>query len=485
MKHFFLLLLILAASQGWGQALPPSAGPAVTVEVNRTYSLVRFVQTLAGNNSGYPGSRRVYEKTRFNTPAARRWLRRYRQLDHDPTIPLEGYPEGRIGSQTSTEPFYLGAAASAADLPDLQRRTAGVLPNEVLVSLDSIYRFFAPAFDTLAWQPHAAELGRQREAYSKYLAEKGLMRQFGQLRTFYGSVWPDALPYRILLNPQLDVGKSFTNKGHAMGNLVLLETHPTSRDFMGGSAVVFHEMSHTLSAQQRRGLQQRMEGWYLHNTSPNNRHAYHLMEEALATVAGEWIYAQQAGQPETGEWYNDDYINRYAKALYPLMTGYVNRGQELDSAFVAQAVSAFDRTFPQAATDYVNLFRYALYWTDAEDSQGVWQPFRDQFRSNYTYTVNPILQQESGLKRAQGGDFLPVILVTRQHAATLRYLREQLPALKPHRLRPEQSFVLTTTGPSGPLVLICTHDPAQIAAAAKLLGQQKHMDPAHPLTLLK
>jgi hypothetical protein len=485
MKYLVLLLFILIASQVRGQALPPSEGPAVTVEVNRTYSLVRFVQTLAGNNNGYVGTRKVYEKSRFNTPAARRWLRRYRQLDHEPSTQLEGYPEGRIGSQASTEPFYLGAAASAADLPDLQRRTAGVLPNEVLVSLDSVYRFFMPAFDTLAWQPHAAELGRQGTAYAKYLTDKGLMRQFGQLRTFYGGVWPDALPYRVLLNAQVDEGKNFTNKAHALGNLLLLESHPTSRDFVGGSAVVFHEMSHTLSAQQRRVLQQRIEGWYLHNPSPNNRYAYHLMEEALATVGGEWMYAQQAGQPETGEWYNDDYINRYAHALYPLMTGYVARGQEIDSAFVVQAVSIFDRTFPQAATDYVNLFRYALYWTDADDSQGVWQPFRDQFRSNYTYTVNPILQQESGLKRAQGGDFLPVILVTRQHAATLRYLREQLSALKPHRLRPEQSFVLTTTGPAGPIVLVCTHDPAQLAAAAKLLVQQGHIDPAHPLMLLK
>jgi hypothetical protein len=38
----------------------------------------------------------------------------------------------------------------------LQRRTTGLLPNEVLVSLDSAYRFFTPAFDILAWQPPAA-----------------------------------------------------------------------------------------------------------------------------------------------------------------------------------------------------------------------------------------------------------------------------------------------------------------------------------------
>lgn len=76
-------------------------------------------------------------------------------------------------------PAYL---AAAADLPDLQRRTASLLPNEVLVSLDSTYRFFAPAFNTLAWQPHATELMRLREAYSKYLADNSLMQKFGRLR---------------------------------------------------------------------------------------------------------------------------------------------------------------------------------------------------------------------------------------------------------------------------------------------------------------
>ena len=72
--------------------------------------------------------------------------------------------------------------------------------------------------------------------------------------------------------------------------------------------------------------------------------------------------------------------------------------------------------------------------------------------------------------------------MTRQHEATLRYLRQHLPA---HRLRPADSFVLSTTGPAGPRVLVGTHDPAQLTAAAKLLARQGHIDLARPLTLLK
>jgi hypothetical protein len=485
MKYLNVLLvwLLLPASPAVAQVAPPaSPGPAATVEVSRMHSLVRFVQAASGN--GYRGNRRAFEASRFNTPAAQRWLRRYRQLETEVSSPLQHYPDGRIGSQASTEPTYLAAAADATDLVDLQRCTAGLLPNEVLVSLDSVYRQLQPAFDTLAWRPHAAELEKQRTAYASFLAEKKLMANFGQLRAFYGSVWPDNLPFRILLSPQLDGGSTFTNQATTMGNLVLVGTHPTSRKFAEATTVVFHEMSHALSAQQRLGLQQQLEQWYLRADPVPHRDAYHLMEEALATVAGEWLYAQQTGQPETGEWYQDSYIDRYAHALYPLMTSYIARGQQIDQAFVREATALFDRTFPNAATEYASRFRYVLYWTDSDDARQVEQAFRDHFRSNYTQLSTPILNQARGLEILKSGDYLPVIVVTRDHDATLRYLRQRVPALQKFKLKPAQSFVLSTTGPAGPLILVNAHSPAEITAAAQFLDKQGHFDPAQPLVLL-
>jgi len=484
MKCLLVLLLLLTVAPAWAQPPPSSYGPAVTVEVSRVHCLVRFVETLAGSSGTHAGSRRVFEQSRFNTPTAQRWIRHYQALDHEPSFDREGYPAGRIGAKGTIGPSYLAASADARDLPDLLRRTVGLLPNEVLVSLDSVYRYFEPAFDTLAWQPHAAELGRLQTAYAGYLKERQVMRPFGLLRAFYGSVWPDALPYRILLNPQLVPGKDFTNKASVSGNVVLLNCYPASRDFVGGSTIMLHEMCHSLSTQQRLALQQQLEGWYLHNASPNRRYAYNLMEEGLATAAGEWIYAQQTGQPETGEWYHDDYIDRYAHALYPLVAGYTERGQTIDSAFVKQALGQFDALFPQAATDYVNLFRNVLYWTDAENFSAAVRPFRDRFNSTFTGTSTPILHSAGALAMVKEGSYLPVILITREHAATLKYLRQQLPALHPYRLRPEQSFLLSTTGPDGPIVLVNTHNPAELVAAAELLKQHGHMNAKEPLVRL-
>ena len=484
MKQLPFLFFLLKSLTIWAQ---PAAGPgpAVTVEVSRTHSLVRFVETVAGNGRTHVGSRWAFEHSRFNTPVARRWLRRYRALDHEPEFERAGYPAGRVGASGSTAPGYLAASADARDLPDLLLRTVGLLPNEVLVSLDSVYRYFEPTFDTLAWQPHAAGLAHLQTAYAQFLAEHQLMRAFGQLRTFYGGVWPDALPYRVLLNPQLTPGSGFTNKASVSGNVVLLNCSPSSRDFVGGSTVMFHEMCHSLSVQQRLGLQQQLAHWYLHNASPNRRYAYNLMEEALATAAGEWMHARQTGRPETGKWYEDEYIDRYAKALYPRVADYTERGRTIDSTFVEQAIRTFDTVFPQAATTYVNLFRNVLYWTDAEDVDHVTQPFRDRFNSTIPILATPIMHASQALAAALSGEHLPVILVTREHAATLQYLRQQLPALRAHRLRPEQSFVLSTTGPHGPIIVVNSHDAAQLATAAELLKQQERMNLNEPLVLLK
>lgn len=68
---------------GRGQIATVAAGPAMSVEASRVYCLVRFVQTVAGAQSTYRGSRRAFEQSRFNTPAAQRQLRRYRQTDRD------------------------------------------------------------------------------------------------------------------------------------------------------------------------------------------------------------------------------------------------------------------------------------------------------------------------------------------------------------------------------------------------------------------
>ncbi|WP_055562632.1 hypothetical protein [Hymenobacter sp. AT01-02] len=398
-----------------------------SVEVNRILSLVRYVEVVAGGK-GYRGVRQQFEQSAFNTPAAQAAIRRYQQLPREVDFQWPDYPADRLGSSGSSWNLFIKCAADAKDLPDLQQRAVGLMPNQTLVELSQVYQALSPAFEELLWYPYQTQLTQEREAYQAYLDRKQLLKHFTRLRTFYGSSWPNEVPYRIMLSPLPGPATTFTNSATVASNIVLLDCHPASTDFVSGSTVMFHEMSHSLSMQQRQELQQQMERWYQHSGSPAWRYAYSLMEEGLATAAGEWIYKQQAGQTESGEWYHDDYIDRYAKAIYPQVESYIANGRTIDSVFVRQVVATFDATFPYAATEYVNLFRKALYWTDTDPAAPVLQPFRDAFRSTYTLTSTPILNKDKTLATAKEGVYLPIIIITQEHAATLRYLQKNWPS---------------------------------------------------------
>jgi hypothetical protein len=477
MKYVWLcILLVLMQVACLGQ----SAGIQATVEVNRTFSLVRFVDVVAGGK-GYRGVRQQFEQSAFNTPAAQAAIRRYQQLPREIDFEWPDYPPDRLGSSGSSWNLFLKCAADAKDLPDLQQRAVGLMPNQTLVELGQVYQALGPAFEELLWRPYQTQLMQEQQAYQAYLNQKQLLKHFTRLRTFYGSSWPDEVPYRILLSPLPGPATTFTNSATVAANIVVLDCHPASTDFVSGSTIMFHEMCHSLSVQQRQELQQQVERWYQSSGSLSWRYAYSLMEEGLATAAGEWIYKQQAGQPEPGEWYNDDYINRYAKALYPQVESYIESGRTIDSAFVRQAVATFDATFPQAVTEYVNLFRKVLYWTDTDPAAPVVLPFRDAFRSTYTLTSTPVLGKDKTLATAKEGTYLPVVIITQQHAATLRYLQKNWPSLSKQRLRPEQDFVLSLTDKAGPLILVNVHDRAKLPAAAQYLEKQKAIQPKQHL----
>lgn len=159
-----------------------------------------------------------------------------------------------------------------------------------------------------------------------------------------------------------------------------------------------------------------------------------------------------------------------------MVKAYVGGGLTIDSAFVGLAVMVFDRTFSAAATDYVNLFRKVLYWTDADDPYEALVPFPEQFNSTLTNNSYPILGQPETVALARKGDFTPVVILTKQHAATLRYLRRQLPGLKGRHLPADRDFLLTTMTGTGPLLVISIRDRKRLAGVAELLRKQGRLE---------
>lgn len=85
-----------------------------------------------------------------------------------------------------------------------------------------------------------------------------------------------------------------------------------------------------------------MDSIFTDTITPYTKFAYHYIDEALATALGNgYAYKALAGEIDSADWYNDAYINAYAKAIYPLVEEYVDSKKQMDKAFILKAIDVF------------------------------------------------------------------------------------------------------------------------------------------------
>lgn len=81
---------------------------------------------------------------------------------------------------------------------------------------------------------------------------------------------------------------------------------------------------------------------------------YDLLNEAQAAALQAWFHKQVQGKDKTGRWYGNKYVDRYAKALLPILMEYGSSTttSTLSAEDYAQkAMKAFDQTFPNWQED--------------------------------------------------------------------------------------------------------------------------------------
>ncbi|RYF31747.1 MAG: hypothetical protein EOO38_31440 [Cytophagaceae bacterium] len=128
--------------------------------------------------------------------------------------------------------------------------------------------------------------------------------------------------------------------------------------------VILHEMCHVLYDEQPAEIQHEIQKWFDENPSSFAPAAYTFFDEAMATALGNgYAYKELKGQMDSTEWYNNPYINGFAKALYPVAEQYLNSGKPIDKAFIDAAIAIFEKTFPDSLTDYMRYIRHPFQAT--------------------------------------------------------------------------------------------------------------------------
>lgn len=320
----------------------------VQLTFSKPFALLKFFETAKGGNGisrtfkmQIDSSKVLQDKTFTDL------VKTYRSLELDYSWSKSSYPEKRKHT-TSTWDLLCIASISSNTNDDFFNRIVGILPNDDYLKLKQVFIKGEPFYNEFMFTKNETAIHTRLQEL-KTLSPK-LNDLFDKFKHFYGSSWEKTMPFRLTVYPIFGKRGETTATPHAnsleMG--FLLE----DKHYDDMASIGVHEMCHVLFEEQPLRMQQQLDSTFNNPSDKFAQLAYCYIDEALATGLGNgYAYKYLSGKLDTADWYNDTYINLYAKALYPLITQYVDEHRQMDKAFVIKAIDSFKRTFPDALYD--------------------------------------------------------------------------------------------------------------------------------------
>lgn len=475
-----VMLLVVTVS-------PARGAVRVEYRTSRTFGLYMFATSLAE----LPGRPRaladVFRGSQQDTPEARTQIAEFKTLQRAlrNSADLEGYPSSRPNS-IRIEDLFIRRTLEARDVADLRRSGAGFLPPSDEGRFFDLLASLEPIYDSLIWDPNAAKFEEYLARFQAAVPDSMLDGLFDRAARFYGAEWPGDLPFTIAIYP-IPAGQGHTSAESA-GSLETVAVLLEEKDLPGRFGVMFHEMSHSLYAAQPADVQREFESYFDDPSNPYAAVAYALINEALATALGNgWAFDVVTGKRDDGSWYADSTIDGFAKAIYPLVTDYLARGQRIDRAFAARAIEQFRQTFPDAPFRFDTLFREIVLLADGEvvHSGELMDEFRGRFRVSSIYAFEPIDGAES--MASFDGRRSPLIVgVGASRLGQLVALELKLPSLvdRMKALEEEPGEALLVGSEAGRAVVVMKLAGARsIPRAVEALRKMERLDPAGPVLI--
>ena len=480
LNRFAGLLILLVLSQfSFAQSI-------VSFKTSKPYAVLSFTEAASGAQQH---SRTFSAFIESNIPSTDTVFRRlsddFREINLQYTFKREEFPANRR-QHRSTYDLIVIAAVKSVNLAEFRSNTIGILPNSNHTELFRILQAAEKYYDRFIWNTSKPSIDQQVLALKKYSTEANEL--FSLFRHFYGSSWSDDIPFNVAIFPI--PGKTGNTSATPHANSLCVGVLTEKQDAAGVMGVVVHEMCHVLYDEQISSFQYQLDSAFTSSPSPFKTVAYNFFDEALATALGNgWAYQRISGKADTSSWYNNEYINGFAHALYPLVSQYLTSRRTIDTAFIGQAIRIFGETYPRSLSDYSIMLNNMYLYADAEkvaERQALRNVLGKYFQSSRYSFSSPILHEYSirSLKESRPAQ---LIIVDRDHDSTLAVLKGLFPEidgfLKGHN---DAAYVLSFYDQQKrPVILISVTNKEELDKALSLLKQKKYLDPAVPYMPIK
>ena len=454
----------------------------VQFRISKPYCLLNFMETMIhGNGTSSTLQKYIAERVAKEDTTFKNLVKDYNQLQLDYSYTREEYPENRHRNR-STHNLINIAAVQSANLADLKTRTIGILPNSEHRKLFAILGRAEDYYNRIIWNDYEQKIILQVKELEKNKSR--INEIFTKLQHFYRSDWSADLPFIVAIYPI--PGRSGNTTATPNGNSLCVGMLTDEKDYTGRTAVILHEMCHVLYDEQPNLIQHRIERYFQTLASPYKIFANNFFDEGLATALGNgWSYEYMNGTTDTTEWYNNEYINGFGHALYPLVKEYIHAGKSIDSIFVVRAVQNFAQTFPKANADYAALLNRVDIYSDAEskaERNDMMTSLYQSFQITNSNSSSPILHAYS-IKSLRESENTQLIIIDRNHKTNLAKLKELFPELKGwlKGQAPSSSVISFFDKNQRPVIILNANAKQDLSKLILMMQKEKYIDRAKPV----
>jgi hypothetical protein len=341
---------------------------------------------------------------------------------------LEGYPKYRFAATNrSTSDVFFTLSTRAANLEELKQMTAGVIPLGDHQRLFEIIEAVEPIYDDLVWQPYCEQAQARLKALREYTEEVNLAGRLGPVARFLNSAWSADIP--LVVSFAIVPGEKIRIVPPPIGNVIRAGLLTDSDDYSWYVALIAHEFTHRAFAEQPLEIHQQVDRWLTESKSPHRGMVNLMFDELLAGAVGHKVREELLGH--THEFtYGQATVRTMDEAVYPLVVSYLEQDRSVDKAFVDESLALYARTFPNALTEYDSLFQVYYLLTDIEGRAAHRLPhlIHKNIVGPMMYEVGSGITDEN-IAALLAYDFTKVIVITRDNAKTIEYLKGKLGVL--------------------------------------------------------
>lgn len=448
----------------------------IQFKVSKPYCIFNFLETASNSSRSSSTLKRYIVNNTKGDSVFANMLSTFQNIQLAYDYKREEYPESRRQYRSTFDLIDI-ALVNSNTLDEFKNRIIGILPNSELQKLMTVLKSAEPYYDKLIWSTNEVKINNQLKALDVYAPKASAI--FNTLNHFYNSSWTSDIPFIVSLYPIPGAKGNSTATPHA--NSLCVGVLADEKDHIGRVGVVLHEMCHVLYDEQPNEFQHKLEKYFADNHSLYTQYAYNFFDEGLATALGNgWAYKTLNGTADTSSWYNNEYINGFAHALYPLVESYIDENKQMDSYFIDKAVDLFAEKFPGSITDYGILLNRVTIYNDAENSgerNALSNMIGEYFQLSNTSFMTPILDKDA-LASIKNNNQTQLIVVDRNQAQNIKELKKIFPQISKYLpAKVDSSYNLSFLDKSKrPVIILISKNKEGIREELKKMKELKHFD---------